>query len=197
VQVEHALGFMAAREIAGQPAPPSAAVDLGSGGGIPGLVLAALWPQTQIVLLDANRRRCAALRRAVQANAWEGRVKVAEVRAEVAGHDPTLRASADLVVARSFGPPPVVAECAAPLLKEGGLLVVSEPPLSGDSVGDDRPEAVVGHADRWPHGPLGQLGLEPDAFYVDRSGYQVLRQVSLCPARFPRRVGVPAKRPLY
>jgi len=109
---------------------------------------------------------------------------VVRARAEDAGRIPHLRGSFDAVVARSFGSPPVTAECAAPFLHPGGLLVVSEPPRAD-------PEA------RWPRDGLATLGLEPLRTARTGFGYQVLRQNDPCPDRFPRRAGVAAKRPLY
>ncbi len=177
-QVAHALGFV---EAAG--AAPGRFVDLGTGGGLPGLVLLAWWPQAHAVLLDSNQRRTAVLAEAVAALGWGARVEVRRERAEEAGRDPALRAMVDLVVSRGFGPPPVVAECAAPLLAVGGLLVVSEPPEG---------------ADRWPDVPLAALGLAPDALVSTEHGrFQRLRQVSPCSAAYPRRVGLPGKRPLW
>jgi 16S rRNA (guanine527-N7)-methyltransferase len=98
----------------------------------------------------------------------------------LAGRDPDRRAAMGLVVSRSFGPPPVVAECAAPFLRVGGRLVVSEPPEA---------------ADRWPIEGLAALGLEPDP--LDTAGFVRFRQTFPCPDRYPRRDGVPAKRPLF
>jgi 16S rRNA (guanine527-N7)-methyltransferase len=182
--VAHARGFAAAAASAGVPVDQDlAVVDLGSGGGVPGLVLAALWPDAGLALMDGSARRAEFLRRAVEVCHLEDRVSVWEQRAEDAGRDPQRRGQADLVVARGFGPPSVTAECAAPLLREGGRLVVSEPP--GDL------------HDRWPEGPLGELGLGCPSMFRDRFGFQVMTQCRPCPERFPRRVGVPAKRPLF
>lgn len=115
--LEHAQGFVAAAVSAGVPVDEDVVVvDLGSGGGVPGLVLAAAWPHARIVLLDGSVRRAQFLRRAVKACDLEGRLSVWEMRAEDAGRDPRRRGGADLVVARLFGPPAVTAECAAPLL---------------------------------------------------------------------------------
>jgi 16S rRNA (guanine527-N7)-methyltransferase len=163
----------------GAPAPAQL-VDLGTGGGLPGLLLAGMWPTTSLRLLDANRRRCDFLRRAVRGLGLDDRVVVDERRAEEVGRDPAVRAVADLVVARSFGPPAVTAECAAPLLGPDGLLIVSEPP--------EQPA-------RWPVEPLAELGLAVDP--VQEPGFVRLRQAEPCPSRYPRRVGVPAKRPLF
>ncbi len=162
---------------------PRRAVDLGSGGGVPGLVLAALtWPTTAWILLDASARRCAVLVAAVTELGLAGRVTVVHGRAEEYGRDPATRGGADLVVARSFGPPAVTAECGAPLLGVGGTLVASEPP---------------GGEGRWPASGLAALGLEQVASAARSASYAVFVATQPCPPRFPRRPGVPAKRPLW
>ncbi len=177
--VVHARGFAEAVD-----ASPERVLDLGSGGGLPGLVLAMAWPESRLVLLDSNERRTDFLRWAVDSLGVAERVAVRRDRAEHLGRQPEWRRSMDLVVARSFGPPAVTAECAAPLLAVGGRLVVSEPP-------DARPH-------RWPAAGLDPLGLAPEAS-VQRLGhrYQVLTQERPCSDRFPRRPGLPAKRPLF
>lgn len=176
----HALGFALAL---GSP-PSGPAVDLGSGGGLPGLALALVWPASRWVLLDAGQRRAAFLVEAVSDLGLGSRVEVVRGRAEEVGRQPERRGRHALVVARSFGPPAVTAECAAPLLAIGGWLVVSEPP-----------EAA---ASRWPLHAVHTLGLTPTATVrVDGGTYQVCEQRVACPDRFPRRPGVPEKRPLF
>jgi 16S rRNA (guanine527-N7)-methyltransferase len=176
--IEHALGFA---EVIGEP--PPAVVDLGSGGGVPGLVLAATWPTSSFVLLDSSERRTAFLRQAVAGLGWDGRVEAVRLRAEVAGRDEGLRGRFPVVVARSFSAPPVTAECAAPLLHVGGRLVVSEPPDG---------------ADRWPAGGLATVGLRLVERCTARgAGFVVHQQVDPCPSSYPRREGVPGKRPLW
>jgi len=174
--VGHAQAFL--RALDRIPAG-SRVVDLGSGAGVPGLVIAEERPDLELVLVDAMEKRAALLREAVVALGAQGRVTVVADRAEVVGRGP-LRGSADVVVARSFGPPAVVAECAAPLLADDGLLVVSEPP---------------GRPERWPAEGLAALGLRSAEQFVP--GVRVLDRVSPCPDRYPRRNGVPAKRPLF
>jgi len=185
----HAHGFGAlARLREGEGA--ARILDLGSGGGLPGLIVAADLPTATLVLLEANERRAEFLDRAVTKCALQGRVQVIHQRAEIFGRDPEFRGSFDGVVVRSFGPPAVVAECAAPVLRVGGWLIVSEPPT------DSRTENLEA-GERWPAADLAQLGLQPEEFVRSEFGYQVVRQVSPCPDRFPRRNGMPAKRPLF
>ena len=177
----HAAGFEAALAPGTLTQP---ALDLGSGGGLPGLVLALTWPGSAWTLLEVNRRRAEFLGEAATRLDCSDRVQVVRERAEVAGRDPAHRGAYALVVARGFGPPAVTAECAAPLLRSDGILLVSEPP-EGDGA-------------RWAKAGLGLLGLVPEQVAHTATGtYQRLRQASPCPERYPRRVGVPAKRPLF
>lgn len=175
-QIEHSLGF------ARVTSPPGSAVDLGSGGGVPGLVLARKWPDSQWLLVDSSERRTQFLAEAVSRLGWDDRVTVLRSRAEDAGRDPGFRAQADLVVARSFAAPGPTAECAAPFLRVGGTLLVSEPPHDTEG--------------RWPDA-VSQLGLR---FVETRRGpphIAVLIQEIECPEAYPRPSGRPAKRPLF
>jgi 16S rRNA (guanine527-N7)-methyltransferase len=180
--IGHALGF--ARAVSA----PRRFADLGSGGGLPGLVLACYWIEAHGLLIEANQRRAGFLAEAVRRLQLDSRVQVVGVRAEDAGRSASFRSRCDLVVARCFGPPSTTAECGAALLEVGGRLVVAEPP--GPTPG------------RWPREGLGKLGLEPMikvqiAEHGRHWSYRVLLQEHLCPERFPRRAGMPAKRPLF
>ena len=186
--LEHAAGFSAvlrgAVPAVGAGAAPVLAADLGSGGGVPGLPLAVQFARWRWILVESARRRAAFLRAAVAALQLSERVEVVEARAEEVGRSPHYRGQCQVAVARGFGPPAVVAECAAPLLLPGGHLVVSEPPGGAQA--------------RWPDDGLGRLGMRAGpAVQASGASYQVLLQQDLCPSRYPRRVGVPAKRPLF
>jgi 16S rRNA (guanine527-N7)-methyltransferase len=148
---------------------------------VPGLVLALHWPGSRWTLLDAGVRRAALLTQAVSALGLADRVDVLCARAEDAGRDPAHRGRYDLVTARSFGAPAVTAECGAALLHPGGILAVTEPP-DGSA--------------RWPDDGLALLGLTlGTASSAPRA--QLIRANAPCPERYPRRTGVPAKRPLF
>ncbi|MHB1488418.1 MAG: 16S rRNA (guanine(527)-N(7))-methyltransferase RsmG [Acidimicrobiales bacterium] len=182
--------------------PPGRVLDLGSGGGVHGLVLAAVWPDTHFVLLDVNFKRTEFLNAGVAALGLDERVTVCRARAEDQGRHSGMRQTFDLVVARGFSSPPVTAECAAPFLKLGGFLVVSEPPLTGGTTSAVPPWPLDGppnqqREDRWEGLEKTGLGLSSVAKVAVPRSYQVFRQSLLCDDRYPRRVGVPAKRPLF
>jgi 16S rRNA (guanine527-N7)-methyltransferase len=161
-------------------------LDLGSGGGLPGLVLATHRPELELTLLEARQRACRFLRDSVATLELTG-VTVVEGRAEDAARRVDLRQAFDAVVARSFGPPAVTAECAVGFLRTGGRLVVSEPP------GDEERNA----ADRWPARGLEELGFAPPAAGGGPGASFVVMEKTRPDDRWPRRVGLPAKRPLW
>ena len=182
--IDHALGY---GDVANQVGALTTGrvADLGSGGGLPGLVLAEAWPESNFVLIDAAERRCAFLSASVEDMGIGERVTVRRGRAEELGHAADLRSTFEVVVARSFGPPPVLAECAAPLLKLGGWMIVSEPPSS---------EATE---QRWPEEGLALLGFSgPTPVKSDRH-FVAIQKIAETEDRYPRRVGVPGKRPLF
>jgi len=184
-QVEHALGFVAIFE-AELGGPPSSVIDLGTGGGVPGLVLASCWPDSRVVLMDASERRTTFLQEVLAG--WNGsrRAEVLRGRAELLGHDEVLREQFEAVTSRSFGLPAATAECGSSFLAIGGSMVISEPPDSDSSA-------------RWPGPGLSLLGLDPVATVrpMVRFGYQVLRKFDSLDVRYPRRVGIPVKRPIF
>lgn len=160
-------------------------VDLGSGGGLPGLILAVRRPGIHVVLIDAIRKRTDFLEWAVAELGVHERMEVRRGRAEELAREPDLRGSAEVVTARSFGPPAVTAECAAGFLSgPGARLLVSEPP--------------TGSEDRWPAEGLLRLGMQPGRlWYAEGATVMAVDVITACAEGIPRRVGVPARRPLF
>jgi 16S rRNA (guanine527-N7)-methyltransferase len=162
-------------------------LDLGSGAGVPGLVLAASWAESEGLLLESQERRCEFLEAAVERLGLASRVRVCRGRAEDLARAPDLRGRADLVVARAFGRPAVSAECAVGFLRAGGQLVVTEPP-----------EGTARLADRWPEEGLLELGFGPASpLRSGRAGAVVLTALGDPAEPWPRRVGRPAKSPRW
>jgi 16S rRNA (guanine527-N7)-methyltransferase len=177
--IEHARAYLPALPRVGRG---GVIVDLGTGGGVPGLPLASWRTDLTWVLVDAMVKRVAFVRSAVTELGLN--TEVIEARAEDMARDARWARAVDVVVARSLAAPAVAAEYAAPLLKTGGTAVIAEPP--------------GGSADRWPADGLAELGMRAGhVLYAPTATLQILDQVQQCPDRFPRRVGVAAKRPLF
>jgi len=185
----HVSRSLAFAEVAAS-VPTGLAVDLGSGAGIPGLVLASLWPHSTWVLVDSSQRRGRWLQSTVEDLGFAGRVNVLCERAEVLGRD-HLRCQACLVTARGFGPPGATAECAAPFLEPGGHLLVADPPAGSPK-----------RAERWPQNGLAALGLQLEgtkavATLAGPTSITSIVARAPCPQQYPRKNGLPAKRPLF
>ncbi len=166
--------------------PDELCVDLGSGGGVPALVVALAVPQLRVVCVDRGVRRCAFLVEAVQELELAERVTVHEADAEVLARDPRYRGGAGWVTARSFGPPGVTAEAGVRFLRVGGELVVSEPP--GTVPGE-----------RWDHEGLAELalGLSGVATGGGTALARCVRRDVPLDDRYPRRAATVRKRPLF
>lgn len=158
----------------------SPALDLGSGGGVPGLLLAAADVTVSWVLLDANRRRTSFLASAVAELGWASRVTVVRERAEVASHEERLREQFAVVVARSFAAPPVTAECAAGFVRVGGRLAVADPPEGG--------------GERWNAAALLLLGLLPEGRFPNVS---VFSKTEALAEDYPRSSRSQVRHPLW
>ena len=140
-QTEGALGTWPISEVIGHARAFGAALspetrtvlDLGSGAGVPGLIIALDLPHVRLTMVDRRDKRVDALRRAVARLGWSDRVEVVSADAETLAADPTWRGSQDAVVARGFGPPELTLRIAARLTRLGGLVVISEPPAEHPS----------------------------------------------------------------
>lgn len=145
-------------------------VDVGSGGGTPGIPLAASLPGREVTLLEAERRKVAFLERwtAELPNLHVARGRAEEQPLETYG----------VAVAKALAQPPVAAEWCLPLVREGGAVVV----WIGPSADLDAVRAVAERI-------AGELEESP-------SGFAVIRKTGPTPPGFPRRVGMAKKRPL-
>jgi 16S rRNA (guanine527-N7)-methyltransferase len=146
------------------------AIDVGSGGGVPGIPLALALPQVDFTLLEAEERKAGFLRR------WAAalpNVRVVRGRAESQPTD-----AYRVAVAKALAPPPVAAEWCLPLVESGGAAILWVGP-SADAARVARVAAL--------------LAAELDE---SRPGLFVLRKLAPTPPGFPRRIGVARKRPL-
>jgi 16S rRNA (guanine527-N7)-methyltransferase len=145
-------------------------VDVGSGGGVPGIPLAAALPRREFTLLESNRRKAAFLEE--QAVAFPN-VRVVRGRAEEQETE-----TYGVALAKALAPPPVAAEWCLPLVRVGGAAVLWVGP-SADVAAVERAAAQLGG------GPL-----------ENRDGLLVLVKAEPTPEGFPRRPGIARKRPL-
>jgi 16S rRNA (guanine527-N7)-methyltransferase len=163
-------------------------IDIGSGAGFPGAILAIARPRLEVALLESIGKKCRFLETATAQHAPNARVLCA--RAEEAGHDPNLRERFDVGVARAVGSLSEVAELALPFAKVGGSLLL----WRGQNA-----EAEIGEAKK----ALAALG---GAARVLRSyrlpGHEItyhlvqVKKKKSTPPRYPRRVGLPKQKPL-
>jgi len=163
-------------------------VDVGSGAGLPALVLALVLPALQVVGVESQRKKCDFMERAAAALALDN-VEVRCVRAEDYGRREG-RETHDVAVSRAVAALPTVAELSLPLVAVGGSMVAMKGAISDQ----ERIQAEIA---------LGILGsetpdvvrLRPFADAENRFAY-VCRKTRVTPERYPRRPGIPGKRPL-
>lgn len=167
---------------------PRRALDLGSGGGVPGIVLAIARPEVRWTLLDSVGRKVGVLRTFVAALGLTS-VDAAADRAELLARDADHRAAYDLVTARACAALPVLVEYALPFLRVGGSLLAWKGPVGDDELraGAIAAESLGGHPPEVR--PTGVSALGEHRFVI-------VRKVRATPSRYPRRPGEPSRRPL-
>lgn len=162
-------------------------VDVGTGGGLPGLVLAIAWPETHWCLVDSTRKKVAAVEGFVAQLGLEN-VEVRLGRAEQLARDPALRGAFDGAIARALGAFVVAAELCRGFVRAGGSVALVRGP---------RAAAELEASER----TLPELGLEDPQISEVRTAPRpawivMLRAAGSPPGRIPRREGVPRSRPL-
>jgi 16S rRNA (guanine527-N7)-methyltransferase len=162
-------------------------VDVGSGGGLPGLALKLARPDLAVTLVESDRSKAAFLVQAAARLQLSG-VEVLDRTAEEAGQDPHYRETFDVAVARALAPMPVLVELCLPLVRVGGRLLAQK--TAAEDVARAR------HAIEVLGGALDSVA--PAASTARQSGTVVIvRKIAPTPPAYPRRPGVPRRRPLY
>jgi 16S rRNA (guanine527-N7)-methyltransferase len=163
-----------------------AITDLGAGAGLPGLALAASLPESRVVLLESQLRKCTYMTELIEAMALQNAVTV-HSRAEDWAEGREL---SDAVVVRALAPQPVVLEYAAPIMRQGGILV----DWRGRRVPGEE-EAALRAAQELG---LSRREVRHVAPYPGSRDHHlhVYTKESATPPRFPRRAGMARKRPL-
>lgn len=145
------------------PADVGRVIDLGSGAGIPGLIVAVLRPKIQVTLVD-RRAKCAdALHRAVSILSLGERVSVCCDDAERLSRLPNYYRSFDAAMSRGFGPPLPTLALSVLFVRHGGVVVVSEPPADVPNRWHGVNLAGIGLSNPQRIGPLGVFHVEQEA----------------------------------
>ena len=169
---------------------PLRLVDVGSGGGMPGLPLKIAFPQLRVTLVESIGKKAAFLRQTV-AELGLRDVEVVAERAEAAARDPEHRDAYDWATARAVGSLPVVIELCAPFLAPGGLLVAQR---SGDLDTELDLAAPAFKALRlWSRVPIW---IDLPGLKGGKRGLIVGEKYASTPATYPRRAGLPRKHPI-
>ncbi len=168
---------------------PGRLIDVGSGAGLPGLPLKILQPQLPLTLVEATAKKAGFLEHMLQVLGLQD-ARVLAARAEEAGQMPTEREAYDWAVARALAPLPVLAEYLLPLVRVGGRMLAQKGREAASEL------EAAGEAIRMLGGGEAQLlpvqvpGLDEERWLI------VVEKVAQTPAKYPRRPGMPSKRPL-
>lgn len=161
-------------------------VDVGSGGGLPGLPLKISHPELEVTLVESDQGKAAFLVQTAARLQLRG-VVVVNRPAEEVGQDPRYRETFDVAVARALAPMPVLVELCLPLVRVGGRLLAQK---------TDREDVDAARlAIEMLGGSLGSVQQAPTAART-RGTVVVVDKVGPTPAAYPRRPGVPRRKPL-
>jgi len=164
-------------------------MDLGTGGGLPGLLWAIMLPDIDIYLLDSRRKKVDFLRRVVKRLKLENCYPLQE-RAEALGGDEDFREKFSLVTARAVASTSVLLEYALPLVRIGGSAGLFKGPSYPEELEDgERASELLGG------GSIEVRELNVPRLRAERY-FLLVQKCRETPGRFPRRTGVPEKRPL-
>jgi len=188
VRVKHFLDSLTCVQ-AMRESPGKRLADIGTGAGFPGLVLKIVYPAVQLTLVESVGKKADFCRHVVNTLGLDN-VEVIQERAENIGQLLAYREQFDWAVARAVAALPVLAEYLLPLVRVGGSMLA----MKGES-GPVESHASE-HALQMLGGHLRQLVPVTLPGVVEERYLVIVDKVAATPARYPRRVGIPAKRPL-
>jgi 16S rRNA (guanine527-N7)-methyltransferase len=180
------LAFGRLLSIRGLLPPGTRMLDLGAGGGLPGLPIKIAWPEVRVTLLESKAKKCQFMQEVIDELHLAG-AAVLGGRAEVLGHHPGHREAYDLAVARAVAPLPVLLEYTLAFLRAGGSLAA----IKGSAGPRELAESK---------GALAELGARlTGTVRLTESASQtvfIFEKHGPTPDRYPRRLGIPSKRPI-
>jgi 16S rRNA (guanine527-N7)-methyltransferase len=187
VRIRHLLDSLTILTLPDLPDSPRV-IDVGTGGGVPGIPLKIARPNWRMILMDSTRKKIDVVNAMIQQLKLE-RAFGLQMRAEEAGQDKLHREAYDLVIARSVARMPVLAEYLLPLCAVGGMCIA----MKGDTVQEEMDDAdyaiqVLGGK----RGDVHEVQLPGGVTHY----LAVIHKVKPTPRDYPRRPGTPSKFPL-
>jgi len=188
IEIKHFLDSLSCLQVM-QPAPGDRVVDVGTGAGFPGLPLKIIYPQIRLTLVESIGKKLKFCRHVVHTLGLKD-VEILQVRAENLGQERNYRQRFDWAVARAVAVMPVLVEYLLPLLRVGGKAVIQK--------GESGPlEAqAADYAIKLLGGRLAQIKKVELPRVVETRHLILLEKVAATADRYPRRAGIPSKRPL-
>jgi 16S rRNA (guanine527-N7)-methyltransferase len=160
------------------------AIDVGTGGGLPGIPLALAVPELRMTLLEATGRKCEFLQQCVADLGLKDRCPVVNLRAEVAGHRPELRERFDLCVSRAVARLPILLEYCIAFPKPGGHIVL----IKGEQA-----QAEIDESKKALHSLHAQV---VESVRTPTGTIVAVEKLRGAPKMYPRGDGEPKRRPL-
>lgn len=188
IEVRHFLDSLSVA-LAVRFGPGQRVIDVGTGAGFPGLPLRLVFPFIQLTLLEATTKKTEFLTLLVERLKLDN-VRVLNRRAEEAGQEPPTREHYDTVLARAVAPMPVLGEYLLPLCRVGGQCVA----LKGENAAAEIQQAE--NALRILGGRVKKLVPVELPQVAETHHLVIIEKIAATPPKYPRRPGVPSKRPL-
>jgi len=189
VQIKHFLDSLSVILAMKQPPDNTSVIDIGSGAGLPGIPLKISFPDIKVVLLESIAKKVSFLNHVKQKLELDN-MEIVMGRAEEVAHLNAYRESFDIVVSRAVAPLPTLIELTLPFNSIGGSVIAQK---------KGRVEQELARANtaiRIMGGNLRELKDVQLAEFTDQRVLIAIDKISPTPPKYPRRPGIPAKRPL-
>ncbi len=188
IEIKHFLDSLSCLTVSGFR-PPGRIIDVGTGAGFPGIPIKLLYPQFELTLLESVGKKAAFCQHVVKTLSLD-HVEVIQARAETLGQDPGHRECYDWALARAVAIAPVVVEYTVPFVRVGGSAILQKGETGPAEIHQAQAALRILGAELEQVQAI-ELPCVPDARHII-----TVRKVATSPQKYPRRAGIPAKRPL-